>query len=193
MRIETMSPLEVAGVFGEQQRNGGSVVPAVQESGAEADADTGLPVAQPTDDEAAEAAVREAEAKARMQVIRDYIETYGAPEEKDDEYASKNFLKRLQEEDDEKRKQGLPGSALKTWGDVIQDPEDEGEVHVYTVKTNEKGEGKITRHVKFDSGDGEDRSQLTAERARANRAYARGVAGTDTADKDGDEREDRRV
>ena len=121
----------------------------------------------------------------QMQVVRDYIETYGAPEEKEDEYAQLTFLQMMQQqqEEDDRRGQGLPGNALKTWADVVQDPEDEGEVHVYTVKTDIKGKAKVTRHVQFDSGDGEDRSQLTPERAKAKAAQekqaVRGEAAKD--------------
>lgn len=119
---------------------------------------------------AAEEEAERLEHEARMQVIRDYIETAGAPEEKEQDAAEQTFWEKLQEQD-EKRRQGLPGLANRTWGMTIHDPDDQGKVHVYTVKTNAKGEAKITRHVQFDSGDGEDRAQLTRERAKAAKAY----------------------
>ncbi|WP_461209293.1 hypothetical protein [Desulfocurvus sp. DL9XJH121] len=130
--------------------------------------------------EDAQADEAELERQARLQVVRDYIETCGAPEEKDQTWVVETFWKRLQEQEDDTRGQGLPGNALNTWADVIQDPEDQGEVHVYTVKTDAEGKGRITRHVKFDSGDGEDRSQLTPERAKAAKAYARQSASAET-------------
>lgn len=122
--------------------------------------------------------------EARMQVVRDYIETCGAPEEKDQDQVAETFWKRIQEEDDDRRGEGLPGNALTTRAVVVRDPENEGETHVYTVKTDAEGKGRITRHVSMDSGDGEDRSGLTPDRARARKAYERRLADAKEADKD---------
>ncbi len=130
---------------------------------------------QPLDREAEKLAEQEEAERqareARMQYIRDYIETAGAPEEKDQDAADELFWDKLQKLDD-KPNQGLPLLANRTWANVLQDPDDQGKVHVYTIKTNAKAEAKITRHVQFDSGDGQDRAQLTRQRAQAAKAYA---------------------
>lgn len=106
------------------------------------------------------------EREARLQVIRDYIETCGAPEEKDQTGSpDETFWDYLQRQEDPKTRQGLPLLANQTWGMAIQDPDDQGTVHVFTVKTDKQGKAKITRHMEFDSGDGQDRSKLTRLRA----------------------------
>ncbi|BBD09910.1 hypothetical protein [Desulfovibrio ferrophilus] len=161
----------------------------VSDEGVDSDGASSQQVVDPVaEEEARKKAQEKAEHEARMTVIRDYIETYGAPEEKEQDRVADTFLKRLQEQEDDKRKQGLPGNALQTWANIIQDPEDEGKVHVYAVKTDGEGKAKITRHMEFDSGDGEDRSQLTAERARARKAYEERMADG----KAGDRHEDRK-
>ena len=156
------------------------------ERGGEDESAFGQAMASQQTEEEREREAAEARHDDQMQVVRDYIETYGAPEEKEDEYAQLTFLQMMQQqqEEDDRRGLGLPGNALKTWADVVQDPEDEGAVHVYTVKTDIKGEAKITRHVQFDSGDGEDRSQLTPERAKAKATQEKHAARGETA-KDG--------
>jgi len=120
-------------------------------------------VASFEDADAAQAAL---EREARLQAIRDYIETCGAPEEKDQTGSpDETFWDYLQRQDDPKTRQGLPLLANQTWGMAIQDPDDQGSVHVFTVKTDKQGKAKITRHMEFNSGDGQDRSKLTRRRA----------------------------
>lgn len=115
--------------------------------------------------------------------IRKYVRTYGAPEEEDQQHVAEEFLMPLGEEEEE-RKAGLNPRALTTEAIIIRDPNDPGQTHVYTMKTDVHGKGKITRKTSFDSGDGEDRSQLTPERAKANKAYERGLAPTEEHDKE---------
>ncbi|WP_028588596.1 hypothetical protein [Desulfocurvus vexinensis] len=116
--------------------------------------------------EDANAARAALEREARLQTIRDYIETCGAPEEKDQTGSpDETFWDYLQRQEDPKTRQGLPLLANQTWGMAIQDPDDQGSVHVFTVKTDKRGKAKITRHMEFDSGDGQDRSKLTRRRA----------------------------
>lgn len=106
------------------------------------------------------------EREARLQAIRDYIETCGAPEEKDQSGApDETFWDYLQRQDDPKTRQGTPLLANQTWAVTVQDPDDPGTVHNFTVKTDAQGKARITRHMEFDSGDGEDRSKLTRRRA----------------------------
>lgn len=155
---------------------------------AEADAFAAQVQAAKTDEER-EREQADAVHAQHMQVVRDYIETCGAPEEKDQVRVEETFLQMLQrKEDEEQRGVGIPGNALKIWAEVIQDPDDEGAVHVYTMKTDAQGKAKVTRHMEFNSGDGEDRSQLTPERARARKIYEKQMAGGETTThKDKDE------
>ncbi|NJB68280.1 hypothetical protein GGQ74_001953 [Desulfobaculum xiamenense] len=123
--------------------------------------------------------------KQGIDYVREYVRSKGAPEELERDRAEESFLEYLQREGEDPKKH-LPGLAHETLAMAVQDPEDEGKVHVYATKIDAKGNGKITRSMSFDSGDGEDRSQLTPARRRAMKAYAEAAADEDATRAEGE-------
>jgi hypothetical protein len=122
--------------------------------------------------EGSEEARLKAEAEAKRQASLDYLAKWiasgGAPEELERDRV-------VTEEEQDKDGDGvpdvlqhaLPENALETLSQSIADPEDEGKVHVVVTKVDAEGKPKITRTITLDNGDGQDRSELTPERAEA--------------------------
>lgn len=108
--------------------------------------------------------------QTKMDFIAKYVQSFGAPEELDREKQA--FKDRLHENgEDPNKSDHMNALAFETLTEAVQDPNDEGKITVYATKVDGNGKGKISRAMTFDSGDGEDRSQLTPERRRAAKMY----------------------
>jgi len=114
-------------------------------------------------DEAAQKAA--AARQAALEYLQKWIVTGGAPEDLDRE--------RVVTEDGDKDGDGIPDflqrsapeHALEIMSQTIADPENEGKIHVAVTKIDAEGKPKSTRIMSFDNGDGENRGELTPERA----------------------------
>lgn len=105
--------------------------------------------------------------QASLEYLGKWIASGGAPEELDRDRV-------ITEEKLDKDGDGVPDvlqhapeNALETVGSTLADPEDQGKVHVVVTKIDAEGKPKITRTITMDNGDGQDRSELTPERAEA--------------------------
>ncbi|GAB6177251.1 hypothetical protein JCM16814_21420 [Desulfobaculum senezii] len=108
--------------------------------------------------------------QSKMDFIAKYVKSFGAPEELDrDKQSFKDRLRGNGEDPD--KSEHMNALAFETLSEAVQDPNDEGKITVYATKVDGEGNGKISRAMEFDSGDGEDRSQLTPERRRAAKMY----------------------
>ncbi len=108
------------------------------------------------DEEEAEAARLLARREEQMSFLRTYIETYGAPEEKE----------RIQEEEpegDEDEKKRLLRAAKRS--QVIEDPEEPGAMKVVVWQKGRDGTYHVSRVHEFDDGRGTDADETRERRA----------------------------
>jgi len=145
--------------------------------------------------ESEEAEREKAEAAAKRQASLDYLAKWiasgGAPEELEQQrVVTEEELDKDGDGVPDALQHALPENALKTASSTIADPEDQGKVHVVVTKIDAQGKPKITRTITLDNGDGQDRSELTPERAEAKADDGKPGASpkreTDSPDKDKD-------
>lgn len=102
-------------------------------------------------EEEAEAARLRARREEQMSFLRLYIETYGAPEEKE----------RIQEEepesDDEDEKKRVARASKRS--QVIEDPDEPGGMKVVVWQKGRDGTYHVSRVHEFDDGRGEDKDE----------------------------------
>ncbi len=115
------------------------------------------------DEEAQKAA---AARQAALEYLNKWIVSGGAPEELErDRVASQKMVDEDGDGVPDFLQGAVPENALETFSQTIADPEDEGEIHVAVTKIDAEGKPKVTRIMRFDNGDGENRGELTPERA----------------------------
>jgi len=116
-----------------------------------------------TSEDEAEAARLRAKREEQMSFLRVYIETYGAPEEKD----------RIEEEDPEKgdeddEKKRLIRAAKRS--QVIEDPDEPGGMKVVVWQKGRDGTYHVSRVHEFDDGRGDDDKEAAGRAGKAGKA-----------------------
>lgn len=113
--------------------------------------------------------------KSGIDYVKEYIKSYGSPEDLD--HNPNAFMDTtLKDGIDPNKSRYIHPLAFQNIVQITQDPNDEGKFTVTTTSVDGSGHGKVSSVAKFDSGDGEDRSQLTPARKKAAKAYQKAAA-----------------
>ena len=136
--------------------SGGPLRPG-SESGAEPEGKIASQAVKPRVTEAdkeadKKAAEAEMQRKSALAYIALYIETYGAPEEKEQQRVPEEPNPEDETEEERARRRKDADNIINTIGETVQDPDDPDKVHVLVKKIDAEGKAKYTRNVTVDNG-----------------------------------------